>query len=241
MVRNSMTEPYYQDDHVTIYHADCREMLPNITVDHVITDPPYSERTHAGHDASVNGRIGKSKDSSNRNEIGYGYLSKSDIFELSRLISNSCNGWIVWMTDHILAPHIEVSLIEQKRYVFAPLPYVAPGSSVRLSGDGPSSWTIWIIVSRTTAQSKWGTLRGAYISGKGWNSERCHMGGKPLRLMSAIIGDYSRPGETILDPFMGSGTTLRAAKDLGRKAIGIEIEEKYCEIAAKRMAQEVLF
>ena len=66
---------------------------------------------------------------------------------------------------------------------------------------------------------------------------------KPIALMRWCIQqcDYWNIPQTILDPFMGSGTTLRAAKDLGRKAIGIEIEEKYCEIAVKRLAQEVLF
>jgi hypothetical protein len=63
---------------------------------------------------------------------------------------------------------------------------------------------------------------------------------KPIGTMKWLVERVSRPGETILDPFMGSGTTLRAAKDLGRKAIGIEIEEKYCEIAAERLGQEVL-
>ena len=67
---------------------------------------------------------------------------------------------------------------------------------------------------------------------------REHPTQKPLSLMCWCLG-FAPDAKTILDPFMGSGTTLRAAKDLGRKAIGIEIEERYCEIAAKRMAQEV--
>lgn len=67
-----------------------------------------------------------------------------------------------------------------------------------------------------------------------------HPAQKPMKLMTRLVDLFSNEGQTILDPFMGSGTTLRAAKDLGRKAIGIEIEERYCEAAALRMRQEVL-
>lgn len=71
-------------------------------------------------------------------------------------------------------------------------------------------------------------------------SERDHPTQKPLPLMRELVSLFTAEGQTVLDPFMGSGTTLRAAKDLGRKAIGIEIEEKYCQIAAERLRQEVL-
>lgn len=75
-----------------------------------------------------------------------------------------------------------------------------------------------------------------------WSGTRdpVHPAVKPVDLLRTLIARSTHRGEVVLDPFMGSGTTLRAAKDLGRKAIGIEIEERYCEVAARRMSQEVL-
>jgi len=236
----NLPEPYYQDAACTIYHGDCREILPLLgNVDHVITDPPYSERTHKGHDIVALGNSTAGNDGADRKRLGYKALTVADVVHIAALFSAICEGWIVWMTDHTLAPIIQSSLESKSRYVFAPLPFYAPGSRVRLSGDGPSSWTDWIIVARTAKLSRWGTLPGGYVAEEGWR-DRIHMGGKPLKLMTALVSDYSREGETILDPFMGSGTTLEAAKLMGRKAIGIELEEKYCEIAANRLRQEVL-
>ncbi len=87
----------------------------------------------------------------------------------------------------------------------------------------------------TTRDWHVGDVAGALASPVG------HPCPRPEGTMSHLVAIGSRTGQTVLDPFMGSGTTLRAAKDLGRRAIGIEIEERYCEIAAKRLAQQVLF
>ena len=94
---------------------------------------------------------------------------------------------------------------------------------------------IWTSSDRKSVKKE--TIEWNGLIGK--ESTRLHPTQKPLRLLRLLLTDYSEQGQTILDPFMGSGTTLRAAKDLRRKAIGIEIEEKYCEIAAKRLEQEV--
>ncbi len=75
-----------------------------------------------------------------------------------------------------------------------------------------------------------------------WEREPCvyHPSQKPLQVISRLISTFTAEGDLVLDPFMGSGTTLVAARNLGRRAIGIEIEERYCEVAVLRLAQQVL-
>lgn len=216
----------------TLYLGDASEILPAIgKVDHIITDPPYSERTHSGHDQVASQ---KRRDGAERLALGYTALSRDGAERLAEVFSASTDGWIVWMTDHTLAPAIGAKLEGIGRYVFAPLPYFHAGRSVRLAGDGPSSWTDWLVVSRTKAQSKWGTLRGGYVAGPGWD-DKVRMGGKPTRLMQLVVSDYSRPGDLVCDPFMGAGTTGVACAKEGRDFIGIEIDEPTFDIACKRI------
>ncbi len=219
-----------------LWHGDCREVLPLLgMVDAVITDPPYSMRTHAGHDASAKGGKAEGKDESDRGDLGYQALTIDDVGHLASEYARLCSGWVVWMTDSELALAIRQAMESLGRYAFAPLPFFQPGRSVRLSGDGPSSWTDWIVVSRTRAQMKWGTLPGGYVAGPGW-SDKYRMGGKPTLLMDALVADYSRPGHTVLDSHMGAGTTGVACVNAGRKFIGCEIDRAAFDIACQRIA-----
>ena len=212
--------------------GDAAEVLPTIgKVAHIITDPPYSERTHSGHDQVA---LQVRRDGAERLALGYTALSRDGAERLAETFAAASDGWIVWMTDHTLAPTIAGKLESIGRYVFAPLPYFHAGRSVRLAGDGPSSWTDWLVVSRTKAQSKWGTLRGGYVAGPGWD-DKVRMGGKPTRLMRLVVTDYSRPGELVCDPFMGAGTTGVACMMEDRDFVGIEIDEATFDIACKRI------
>lgn len=221
-----MSEPVVIGN-ATLHLGDCMDILPSLPkVDAVITDPPYSDRTHAGHDAAGAGR----------SVLGYAFLTENSVFSLASRYAALCDGWIVWMTDHTLAPRIEKALGDHGRYVFAPLPYFHAGRSVRLTGDGPSSWTDWIVVARTRAQSKWGTLPGGYVGGPGWD-DKARMGGKPTALMDCLVRDYSRSGQTILDSHMGAGTTGVACARAGRAFIGCEIDPAAFELACRRIEE----
>lgn len=221
-----------------LYNADCAQVMadmPDGAVECVITDPPYSARTHAGHDSITSRKANDGGyDGARRKELGYAPWSVDDVNKYVPEMCRVASGWVLVMTDHTLAPSIARAMESAGRYVFQPLPFVTPGGRVRLSGDGPSSWTDWIIVCRTAKQHRWGTLPGAYIAGPGWR-DRKHMGGKPVALCRALVRDYTRDGDTVLDPFMGAASSLVAALKEGRRAIGVEIDEKYYAPAAERI------
>ena len=114
-----------------------------------------------------------------------------------------------------------------------------PNGAPQMSGDRPATgWEAIAFFHRAGGAMTWngGGRRSVFRCNRETGSFT-HKTQKPLRLVKELVSLFSDEGDLLLDPFMGSGTTLRAAKDLGRKAIGIEIEERYCEIAAKRMAQ----
>jgi site-specific DNA-methyltransferase (adenine-specific) len=195
--------------------GDWRDVLADVReVDCLCVDPPYGARTHAGHDAGA--------DVTGARTLSYTHWTPDDVRHFVAHWSPRTRGWFCAMTSHDLIPAYENVLRENGRYVFAPVPCVIRGMTVRIVGDGPSSWVVYMVVARpkTREFATWGTLPGAYVV----NRDPGHIGGKPRALMELIVRDYSRPGDLVVDPCAGMGTTLRAAKLLGRRAIGAEVD-----------------
>lgn len=220
--------PYYERGGITIYHGDCRDVLPGIGhVDLVLTDPPY-------------GTGGWRRDASGQGKNPTGSLFREDWDDgaVDWLNLTSTRVITFWpasracvllnaATDHGLTNHR--CLYMRKR---DPKPMPA----------GRTMWSmelIWVL------SADGFMLRGGTdvldVSTPRWGRDADATGHpyqKPLEVMCWLIGKTDSP--VICDPFMGSGTTLRAAKDLGRRAIGIEVDERWCEAAARRLEQDVL-
>lgn len=202
-------------------------------VDAVICDPPYGARTHDATNAHIAGSA--LPDGAERTPIAYDAMTPSEVRAFVDAWAPRCGGWMCAMTDDDLAPVWKQAMINAGRYAFAPVPIIQ--KRPRLLGDGPSSWAVYLMVSRprTREFSTWGCLPGAYEAPteKGVGIA----GAKPLDLMCSIVRDYSRPGDLVCDPFVGSGTTLLAAMTEGRRAIGAEEKPEHYEIARKRLAR----
>lgn len=217
--------PYYQDDSVTIFHGDCREILPTLPkVDLVLVDPNYGigEKANAFRKNNC-GKVAVTRD--------YGSLSWDT--KLSKATVNlllaAGTSQIIWGGNYYgsMLPDSSCWFVWDKL------------NGETKFADCELAWTSFI--DRATRKFSW-LWNGMLQQNMSEKEARFHPHQKPVALMSWCIlkSDASGPTKVIIDPFMGSGTTLRAAKDLGRIAIGIELEEKYCEIAAKRMLQETL-
>lgn len=240
----SLPTPYYSENGITIYHGDCREILPQLDpVDVVITDPPYGV-TSLVWDARVAGWASL-LNAANLWCFGSFRFFMSEPFEgwahAQELIWEKHNG-SNFHADRFRRVHEIVAQFYRGDWADIYKSPVYTLDACKRTVRKKSRPAHCGNIDATPYESVDGgpLLMRSVIFAKSCHGEAEHPTQKPLSVVMPLI-KYSCPnGGTVLDPFMGSGTTMRAAKDLGRKAIGIEIEEKYCEIAVKRLAQEVL-
>jgi site-specific DNA-methyltransferase (adenine-specific) len=220
-----VVKPYYEDSAVTIYHGDCREIVPQLgRFDLLLTDPPYGINYQS-----------KMRTASQKMDRIVGD-SEIDVSIVDAFPECNCIALFSrWDTAHAWATKLGGRLPVRGQIVW----HKACGGMGDLSRSYLLDYEVIVY-----ATSNDFTLPGKR-HGSVWRcpidspSSYQHPTQKPVGIMSMCICRFL-VGETILDPFMGSGTTLRAAKDLCKKAVGIEINEQYCEIAANRMSQEVL-
>jgi DNA modification methylase len=216
---------YFEFGGVSIYHGDSREILPKLgQFDLLLTDPPYGLRAARKHGMG-SGRKKNGMGGKNTSTRDYGDSDWDDAPcdpELIDLCRSHCAEHVIWGGNYFALPPTKCLLVWDK-----------------LRGDtdfadGEVAWT-----SRDRAMRIFRYRWSGFLVDPTSTDDRVHPTQKPLALMKWCL-TFFPSAKSVLDPFMGSGTTLRAAKDAGLTAVGIEREEKYCEIAAKRMAQEVM-
>jgi site-specific DNA-methyltransferase (adenine-specific) len=212
--------PYYRDDAVVIFNADCKEIVPHIPKAHLLlTDPPYGIFKNAG----ASGLYFGAKTIYCEDKTASEWDKRPDASTL-RMVWDACDKHIVWGGNYLAdmlgacrGPLVWNKLTGNNSYA-----------------DGEMAWSDVVGTMRIFTHQWCGAVKD---SERGQRAQ--HPTQKPLALMLWCL-DKAGDVQTILDPFAGSCTTGRAAKDLRRKCVCIEREERYCEIGARRMAQEVL-
>jgi len=207
-----------------------QDVLADVECDVLMADPPYGARTHDGN--SQMQRFQMPGHEARRN-LTYACMTPDDVREFVAHWSRRVRGWMACMTSDDLIPAWREAYSTAGRLDFAPVPILQ--DRVRMGGDGPASGAVYLMVARPRRKEflKWGALPGWYKAG----TERDgHIGGKPVDLMRALIRDYSRPGDLVCDPCAGGGTTLLAAVQTGRRAVGSEMDPQTHAKAVQRLA-----
>ena len=241
LLKEAPHKPYFEEGGIILYHGDCREILLWLvpaSVDCVITDPPYG----IDYDSGPDGHAGKGSGKRNSDERLQGDDTPALYKSLGILRARckpDCSLYIfyAWNKSVETIQAIEgggfeirnIIVWNKNRAPFTGAQYKCKSELILycyLSGESP----------------QW---HGKANENNVWDYDiesvnEFHPTQKPVPLLKRAIKNSSKVGDLVLDPFCGSGSTLVAAKDLGRKAIGIEIEEKYCKIAANRLRQGVL-
>lgn len=211
----------------TLYCGDCLEILPSLKgIDVVVTDPPYTEKTHQG----ALGDAGKTK------LVTFSSISVEYFLDMSARLCDLSQRWVVMFCDWKHAAKAED----------AGLPVIRCGCWIKLNpmpqmtGDRPSTgWEALLIMHRHG--KKYWNGRGkpaVYYHGTsryGYFGPSIHPTEKPISLCAELVKDFSDRGETVLDPYMGSGSTGVACVTSGRKFVGVEIDPDYFAIACARI------
>jgi site-specific DNA-methyltransferase (adenine-specific) len=239
-------KPYYEDGQVTIYHGDSREIMPTLpdaSVAAVLTDPPYSDHTH--NSARTNKRTKTGNGSAQRALSGgqttFGSISLENLTVAFTECGRITKGWVVSTLDTQHSAHFTIGHEVPGLRLLRTGVWVKTNPMPSISGDRPGQgWEAIAYFHRNDTKPKW---NGGGRAGN-WVLPTVQKAGHPTSKPVEMVGDWVRlftnPGDTVFDPFAGSGTTLRAAVDNGRKAIGVEIDEAYCELIAKRLSQGTL-
>ena len=229
--------PYYQDDAVTLYHGDCRKILPTLSGDVLITSPPYGVQGNNMAERHKN-KYGASPDILDRSllDVVANANCRWKFLNIQALASNKAMLW-QWVGEN--AARIKDVIIWEKSN---PAPAMEPGVL------DSSFEFIFCIGTEADCKRK--------FTGREWRGgvsnvlksiaspnefAKHHRAAFPLWLPRFFLGTFTEPGETVLEPFAGIGTTLLACKLDGRRCVGVELSERYCEIAANRLSQGVLF
>jgi hypothetical protein len=234
-------QPYYDKDGITLYCGKNEDVdLP--AADLILTDPPYSETTHAGArreapkattaDADGVRRFAQGGNSAVPLGIAFDSISGDEAGAIFARLAPLAKRWVVSFLDWRHVGGLDAHPPDGLRFV-RHMVWVGPNKAPQFTGDRPGTgWESIAVLHNATGRMRWngGGKHGVYTHNVAHMAHRisAHPNAKPVPLLAQLITDFSDPGDLVLDPFCGSGAVLAAARLTGRRAVGVEQNERHC-------------